>query len=109
MKKLKNAVATLKTKAYMASSALAMSAATMPRVNAASEANSMVTSIAEIVVDIFPLVGIFFVIAGAFKLIMAYRNDQPEAQTSAAKDIVIGVVLIVFRVFAWPAISQVIG
>lgn len=74
-----------------------------------NDAKSMVNKIAEIVVDIFPLVGIFFVISGVFKLIMAYRNDQPEGQAAAAKDIVIGVVFIVFRAFAWPAVSGVIG
>lgn len=74
----------------------------------AGSAEDAVLSIAELVVDIFPLIGVFFVIAGAFKLFMAYRNNQPEEQSSAAKDIVIGAVLIVFRAFAWPAIRSVI-
>lgn len=74
--------------------------------SATAEAKTKVTDIAGIVVDIFPLIGVFFIIAGGFKLIMAYRNDQPEAQTSAAKDIVIGVVLVVFRVFAWPTLRN---
>lgn len=69
-------------------------------------AGSMVTNIAEVVVDIFPLIGIFFVISGVFKLVMAYRNDQPEAQTAAAKDIVIGVVFILFKVFIWEAVKS---
>lgn len=69
-------------------------------------ASTMVTDIASVVVDIFPLIGIFFVISGVFKLVMAYRNDQPEAQTAAAKDIVIGVVFILFRVFIWEAVKS---
>lgn len=73
--------------------------------NGTADAKSAVASIAEIVVDIFPFIGIFFVISGVFKLIMAYRGDNPEQQSAAAKDIVIGVVFLAFRVFAWPAIK----
>lgn len=72
-------------------------------------ASDIVVNIAEMVVNIFPLIGVFFVIAGAFKLINAYRNDQPEQQSAAAKDIVIGAVFLAFRAFAWPALSGIIG
>lgn len=72
-------------------------------------AKNMVYNIASVVVNIFPLVGIFFVLAGIFKLVMAYRQDNPEAQSSAAKDIVIGVVFIVFRVFVWNTVKGAIG
>lgn len=71
-------------------------------------AAAIVSDIAEIVVNIFPLIGVFFVISGVFKLIMAYRGDNPEQQSAAAKDIVIGAVFIVFRVFAWSAIKGLI-
>lgn len=74
----------------------------------ASSAEDAVLQIAELVVNIFPLIGVFFVIAGGFKIFMAYRNNQPEEQTSAAKDIVIGAVLILFRAFAWPTIKGII-
>ena len=72
-------------------------------------AKNMVYEIASVVVNIFPLVGIFFVLAGIFKLVMAYRQDNPEAQSSAAKDIVIGVVFIVFRVFVWNVVKNAIS
>ena len=100
------------TKAQNSAGLMAVSAAagSLPVVASATagttEAKNKVTAIAEIVVDIFPLIGIFFIIAGGFKLFMAYRNDQPEAQTSAAKDVVIGAVLVAFRVFAWPVIKN---
>lgn len=71
-----------------------------------SGVKEIVTNILSIVVNIFPFVGGFFVVAGVFKLIMAYRNDQPEAQAGAARDIVIGAVFIVFRVFAWEPIKD---
>lgn len=74
-----------------------------------ADAESMVGNIAEVVVNIFPLIGLFFVISGVFKLIMAYRNDQPEAQTAAAKDIVIGAVFLAFRIFVWNLIKGAIG
>lgn len=103
-----NKLSSAKAKAYVAASSAAMAVAN-PSVHAGistqGEGQGAILKIAEIVVNIFPWVGIFFVVAGVFKLVLAYRNDQPEAQTSAAKDIVIGVVLIIFRVLAWPAIS----
>ena len=60
------------------------------------------------IVPIFKYVGAFFVVSGVFKLIQAYRTDQPENQASAAKDIVIGAVFIVFDVFIWNGIESVI-
>lgn len=62
----------------------------------------------EVVVKMFPYVGAFFIVSGLFKLFLAYRNDQPEAQAGAAKDIVIGAVFVVFAVFAWDPLSKLI-
>lgn len=112
--KLSKKIDSVKRKA----TALFISASTVLQLSAVSvladeggggkDAGGIVAGIAEIVVDIFPLIGIFFVIAGAFKLIMAYRNNQPEDQTSAAKDIVIGAVFIVFRLFVWTTLKPLI-
>lgn len=74
-----------------------------------TDANGSILELADMLINIFPLIGVFFVIAGAFKLFMAYRGNNPEDQSGAAKDIVIGAVFIAFRVFAWPAIKSVIG
>lgn len=90
-------------------SPLTVSAAGLAEKNSSSDAGSIVATIAGVIVNIFPLVGVFFVISGVFKLVMAYRNDQPEAQTAAAKDIVIGAVFIVFRAFIWNSIATAIG
>lgn len=73
-----------------------------------SETGNVVQAAVNVVVKIFPFIGAFFVIAGVFKLVMAYRNNQPEDQTTAAKDIVIGAVLIVFKAFVWDNISGTI-
>ena len=53
------------------------------------------------IVGLFPAIGGFFLASGGLKLILAYRNDQPEAQTGAAKDIVIGIALILFKTLLW--------
>lgn len=71
------------------------------------QATNLIFTIVDRVVSIFPFIGVFFVVAGGFKLIMAYRNDQPEAQASAAKDIVIGVVFIAFKVLFWTFDDQI--
>ena len=76
-----------------------------------ADATNLIFDIVDKVVGIFPFIGVFFVVAGGFKLIMAYRNDQPEAQAGAAKDIVIGVVFIAFKVLFWtftPTIKNMI-
>lgn len=91
-----------------AGTAVAMACPTGNVMAKGADANSIVKDIASLVVDVFPLIGVFFVIAGAFKLFMAYRNNNPEDQTAAAKDIVIGAVFIVFRAFAWPTLSNAI-
>lgn len=70
------------------------------------DAESLVQQIAEIVIKIFPLVGAFFVISGAFKLFMAYKDGQGEAQNAAVKDIVIGAVFLAFRLFVWKPLSE---
>ena len=95
-----------------AMAAAAMTATpTMVHAATKAEAENLIFDIVDKVVDIFPFIGVFFVVAGGFKLIMAYRNDQPEAQASAAKDIVIGVVFIAFKVLFWtftPTIKNMI-
>ncbi len=55
-----------------------------------------INQIIDVLMGVMGAVGIFFVLSGAFKLVMAYRNDQPEAQAAAAKDLVIGIVLVLF-------------
>ncbi len=92
----------------VASTALLSTAMVNSGVVCASDPGAVVKAAIGVVVDMFPFVGAFFVVAGVFKLIMAYRNDQPEAQAGAAKDIVIGAVFIVFKVFVWGAIEPVI-
>ena len=73
-----------------------------------SDPSNIVTTTIGTIVKIFPYVGGFFVVAGVFKLVMAYRNNNHEDQSSAAKDIVIGAVFIAFKLFIWNSIKAVI-
>lgn len=69
----------------------------------------VVKSIADILVDLFPPIGIILVLFGGFKIVMAVRNDQPEAIKTAVMDVVVGVVLVVFKTFLWEPISALLG
>ena len=99
-----------KAEAFATATMLSMAVANNGLVCASgSDPSAIVAAAINVVVSMFKYVGFFFVVAGIFKLIMAYRNDQPEAQAGAAKDIVIGAVFIVFDVFVWNAIRPVLG
>lgn len=63
--------------------------------------NNLIKSIIEGVMDLFPAVGIVIALVGAFKLYMAFRNDQPDAYSNSIKDIVIGALLVAFRYTIW--------
>lgn len=89
--------------ALVASTAIA----TVP-VFAANEATSKVISLMGVIIDLFPAIGIVIAGVGAFKLFMAFRNDQPDAYSGAAKDIVIGIVLILFKTLVWPTLTGLV-
>lgn len=119
MKSIKTNFKELGVKAqYLATSlALAMATAKVPVFagngssigsGAGDDPSAIVKEAINIVVKMFPYVGGFFIVAGLFKLFLAYRNDQPEAQAGAAKDIVVGAVFVVFAVFAWDPISNLL-
>lgn len=107
---VQNKLATVKAKANLmaVSVSTAMYAASPMSVRAASDPGAVVKAACDVVVDMFPFIGAFFIVAGVFKLILAYRNDQPESQAGAAKDIVIGAVFVVFKTFVWNNLSEFI-
>lgn len=105
VEKFKMKFANAKTQIEVAASGLALATATAPMAVKADDPASLVLACIDVVVKMFPYIGAFFIVAGVFKLILAYRNDQPEAQAGAAKDIVIGAVFIVFKTFIWASIS----
>lgn len=72
----------------------------------ADTGSDKVVSIVEIVVGIFPWVGILFALWGAFKIVNAIRNDNnPEAISAGGRDLVVGVALILFKTLFWEAIK----
>lgn len=66
------------------------------------------TIINDVVQPIIIGIGAFLAASGIIKMVLAYRNDQPEAQSAAAKDIVIGLAFV-FCGFIFTAISGAIG
>lgn len=66
---------------------------------------SVVLTLLDKIILIFPAIGIGIALVGAFKLFMAFRNDQPDSYSNAIKDISIGVVLIIFKLFIWETIK----
>lgn len=108
---MKKKVAWMKRKvAYMTAmvSMLMMSGAASAITVQTTEATNKAKSIADVLTYIFPLMGAFFVLSGAVKWVMAFRSEQPEQQASAVKEIIIGVVCVVFRVFLWEPISGIV-
>ena len=111
LKDMKNVVSKTKSKILFAvatSSAILMTSPVSAVTVNAGEANNKARAIADVVTYIFPLMGAFFTLSGLIKWVMAYRSDQPEQQASAAKEIVIGIVCVVFRVFLWSPVADVI-
>ena len=82
--RIQNAFIANKSRLTLALGGIATGMIANPMITYASDIKTIIGAIADVVVKIFPFVGIFFVLAGIFKLIMAYRNDQPEAQAGAA-------------------------
>lgn len=65
------------------------------------EAPGIIVSIIDQIITLFPAVGVVIALVGAFKLFMAFRNDQPDSYSNAVKDIVIGALLIGFEKLIW--------
>ena len=114
MSKIKNFLTSTKAKvtAFATSAAitasLAISGVSADVTVDAQTATNKAKDIADILTYIFPLMGAFFAISGVIKWIMAFRSEQPEQQASAVKEIIIGVVCIIFRSFLWTPLSSVI-
>lgn len=70
-----------------------------------SSAENIAKVALDAIVNLLPLIGLFIVLVGAYKLISGFRNDNnPEAISAGAKDLVIGAALVAFRIFIWDAI-----
>ncbi len=108
---LKNKALSIKDEAYCTLAAAMVGAypITNEAFAGAGSAGAILQKITHVIAhDVLPLIGGVLVLLGVFKLIMAIRNDQPEAQASAARDIVIGAVVVVFGIFLWDPISSML-
>ncbi len=81
--------------------ALIVSNTFVQTVFAASEATNIVKNIIDAIMTMFPVIGVVLMLVGGFKLFMAFRNNQPDSYSDAAKDIVIGGILIGFKALIW--------
>ena len=63
----------------------------------------------KIIQPILIAVGVLMVIAGGVKLVLAYRNDQPEQQSGAARDIIIGIAFTLAGTLIVGPLKTIIG
>lgn len=92
---LKNKVMKTKAEAIAVADGIAMGILA-PQVSAAMEGMDKMKPLIEEILKYIPIIGVPIVVVGAFKLVMAFRNDQGDAVPGAAKDIAIGIILCLF-------------
>lgn len=98
-----------RAKTFGTACTLGLGAPTMVFAAGNSQGMQMMQKILDAIIDLFPIIGVVFIAAGAFKLINGFRNDNnPEAIAGGAKDLAIGVALIIFKALIWENISGVI-
>ncbi len=76
-----------------------------------AKASGMITEVIKFVGGAFGIVGALFAFMGVWKVVQAFRNDNnPEAISSGAKDIVVGGLMIALGVVAHSgAMNKMIG
>ena len=67
---------------------------------------SLATDLLEVIVGLFPIIGGFMIVAGGIRLLLAYRNNQPDEYSGAGKDIVIGGAFLAFKLLFWNGIIK---
>ena len=72
------------------------------------QSKNIVTDVLGTIVGLFPLIGIFLIVAGAVRLLLAYRNNQPDEFSGAGKDIIIGAAFIAFKLLFWNNLQKYI-
>lgn len=66
-------------------------------------------NIAKLFVTLIALIGLYYLIPGAYKVFTAWKEGRGEDMHDAAKTVIVGIVMIFFRVFAWPVIETLIN
>ena len=76
-------------------------------INENADAVVIIKKVIGIFLSLVAVAGGVFAVVGLYKFIMSFKNDQPEAQASAVKEIIVGVALIAFRLL-WNVLGNVI-
>ena len=66
-----------------------------------NDPSGLAKSMIGVIVGLFPIIGVFMIVAGAIRLLLAYRNNQPDEYSGAGKDIVIGGAFLAFKYLFW--------
>ena len=68
-------------------------------VASAIDGSDKVKKVINQVMELFPWIGVIFAVWGGMKIILALRNDgNPEAINGGARDLIVGIALIFFKV-----------
>lgn len=67
-------------------------------VASAIDGSDKVKKVINQVMELFPWIGVIFAVWGGMRIILALRNDgNPEAINGGARDLIVGVALILFK------------
>lgn len=67
-------------------------------VASAIDGSDKVKKVINQVMELFPWIGVIFAVWGGMRIILALRNDgNPEAINGGARDLIVGIALIVFK------------
>ena len=60
------------------------------------------------ILTMLAILGVVFMVMGLTGYIMAQREQNPEGQGTAAKNLAVGATLVIFRMALWPSISTIL-
>ena len=67
-------------------------------VASAIDGSDKVKKVINQVMELFPWIGVIFAVWGGMRIILALRNDgNPEAINGGARDLIVGIALILFK------------
>lgn len=74
-------------------------------VASAIDGSDKVKKVINQVMELFPWIGVIFAVWGGMRIILALRNDgNPEAINGGARDLIVGIALILFKTLFGSAI-----
>lgn len=95
--KIVNGLKAKKAEIIGAANALALAVMANPVVSAGDGgAKGTMVKLITTILPYLAVIGLPIALMGAFKLIMAFRNDQGDAVPAAARDLAIGIVITLF-------------